>query len=71
MGLHETMARAAFPPGCILRCYVCKREESMGAHAGAEYLRSGWPLCHGETMELLTPKQLEAEGGAREGESAG
>lgn len=61
MGLHETMAREAFPKGCILRCHVCKREEPMTTSEGAKYLRSGWPECHGQTMELLTPKQLAAE----------
>ena len=36
----------------------------MRAGDGASYLRSGWPKCHGETMELLTQRQLELGAGA-------
>ena len=50
--------------GGELLCRRCGRKLPMRAGDGASYLRSGWPKCHGETMELLTQRQLELGAGA-------
>lgn len=45
-----------------IRCEVCKREEDVSTSG---CLRSGWPVCHGYTMTLITsnkpPIDWEAE----------
>ena len=37
----------------IVRCDKCSRELSVDF---AWSLREGWPMCHGQTMRLLTTK---------------
>lgn len=53
--IHETMAAAVCNgKDRKLRCRTCGHEEDGLTQADiAECLRSGWPECHGSTMELV------------------
>lgn len=50
--IHESIAKQIAPQGAILRCGSCGRSTARSADAVAEFLRSGWPACCGETMSL-------------------
>jgi hypothetical protein len=54
--IHDALGKELDALGGVLRCHGCKRELPM--RGAREYLRSGWPMCCGATMEWLTPRQL-------------
>lgn len=58
-GIHEALGKEMDEIGGVLRCRRCRRELPM--QGAREYLRSGWPMCCGATMEWLTPRQLAAQ----------
>ena len=60
--IHGGIAEAAFPDGATLACEKCRREEQATREQCAEYLRSGWPRCCGETMTLSKPQTPRAAG---------
>ena len=45
----------------ILRCMKCGNEIKLTPREGKGYIRCGWPTCCGETMRLLTKRELEEE----------
>lgn len=43
--------------GGVLVCDVCRRTQPVSVSQAAEYLRDGWPECHGYTMTLATERR--------------
>ena len=58
--LYQTIAQA-MPENQRLRCRKCGHEVACNRAAMAGYFRRGWPVCHGEPMEL------RAAAGGRDG----
>lgn len=51
-GLYRKMARRISPPGTIVHCGRCGLSSPCAPEEAAKYLRVGWPVHCGATMEL-------------------
>lgn len=58
MGLYDDLATAhpKLRRGKVW-CHECGREQSVDP---AQCLRSGWPMCHGETMSIDSPAERKS-----------
>lgn len=62
--LHTKIGGELARLGGVLRCRACGAERALSSPTQiGGYLDSGWPMCHGETMEWLTQRQLDAGAG--------
>jgi len=44
----------------MLRCNTCGDTELLHNGDHGRYLKSGWPTCHGHTMQWWTQAQIDA-----------
>jgi hypothetical protein len=58
--LHDKMA-AALPPLSHLQCDRCKDQRGITTEEAADCFRSGWPVCCGHTMRLVTAREAAKE----------
>ncbi len=68
MSMYESIAKShpKLARGQVW-CHTCGRSSLV---ATADCLRSGWPMCCGETMSLDSPeerKRMSVEGAKRDG----
>ena len=52
--MYKSAAKEISSIATTLKCHVCSKEKRITADDMAGYLRSGWPKCCGEQMELIS-----------------
>jgi hypothetical protein len=54
-GVYEKLARAGFPEGAALLCDRCGKSSLLTTQECAVCLRSGWPKCCDQHMNVFVP----------------
>jgi hypothetical protein len=53
-GAHDRIGEEL--AGSVLACRACEATRTVSAADAAQFLRTGWPLCCGETMSMTSKK---------------